>query len=134
MVLVEARHREHWGITRYADELGLSPERLNRLTRAETGQGPLDLVHARLAREACRRLTYVAAPISKLSNWDFRTRPISADSSNAALAAARATIAGRWPATPSPEVSTSPSQHSAPAPHIPISNTASGLLVLESQA
>jgi AraC family transcriptional activator of pobA len=67
MVLVETRHREHWGIARYASELGLSPERLNRLTRAETGKAALELVHARLAREACRRLTYVAAPISKLS-------------------------------------------------------------------
>ena len=45
----------------------MTPERLNRLTRAETGQSALDLVHARLAREACRRLTYVAAPISKLA-------------------------------------------------------------------
>ena len=67
MVLVEAHHREHWPIARYADELGLSPERLNRLTRAETGKAALDLVHARLAREACRRLTYIAAPISKLA-------------------------------------------------------------------
>ena len=67
MVLVEAHHREHWPVARYADELGLAPERLNRLTRAETGKTALDLVHARLAREACRRLTYVAAPISKLA-------------------------------------------------------------------
>jgi len=67
MVLVEAHHREHWPIARYAGELGLSPERLNRLTRAETGKAALDLVHARLEREACRRLTYIAAPISKLA-------------------------------------------------------------------
>jgi AraC family transcriptional activator of pobA len=67
VVLVEAHHREHWSIARYADELGMTPERLNRLTRAETGQAALDLVHARLVREACRRLTYIAAPISKLA-------------------------------------------------------------------
>lgn len=67
IVLVEAHHREHWPISRYAAELGMTPERLNRLTRAETGQTALDLVHARLAREACRRLTYIAAPISKLA-------------------------------------------------------------------
>ena len=67
MVLVEAHHREHWSIARYADQLGLTPERLNRLTRAETGKAALELVHARLAREACRRLTYIAAPISKLA-------------------------------------------------------------------
>jgi AraC family transcriptional activator of pobA len=45
----------------------MTPERLNRLTRAETGQSALDIVHARLAREACRRLTYIAAPVSKLA-------------------------------------------------------------------
>ena len=67
IVLIEAHHREHWPISRYADELGMTPERLNRLTRAETGQTALDLVHARLAREACRRLTYVAVPVSELA-------------------------------------------------------------------
>lgn len=67
VVLVEAHHREHWPVSRYADRLGLTPERLNRLTRAETGKAALDLVHERLAREACRRLAYVAAPISRLA-------------------------------------------------------------------
>ena len=67
IVLVEAHHAEHWPVSRYADRLGLTPERLNRVTRAETGQAALDLVHERLAREACRRLTYVAAPISQLA-------------------------------------------------------------------
>ena len=67
VVLVEAHHREHWPVARYADRLGLSPERLNRLTRAETGKAALELVHDRLAREACRQLTYVAAPITKLA-------------------------------------------------------------------
>ncbi|CCE01835.1 helix-turn-helix domain-containing protein [Bradyrhizobium sp. STM 3809] len=67
IVLVEAHHRDHWSVARYADELGMTPERLNRLTRVETGQSALDIVHARLAREACRRLTYIAAPVSKLA-------------------------------------------------------------------
>lgn len=67
VVLVEAHHRDHWPVTRYAKVLGLSPERLNRLVRAETGQAALDLIHARLAREARRRLTYIAAPISRLA-------------------------------------------------------------------
>jgi AraC family transcriptional activator of pobA len=67
LVLLEARHLEHWPISRYANRLGVSPERLNRLTRAETGKSALDLVHERLTREACRRLTYIAAPIAVLS-------------------------------------------------------------------
>jgi AraC family transcriptional activator of pobA len=67
LVLVEAHHREHWPIRRYADKLGLTPARLNRLTREETGQSALELLHDRLAREACRRLTYIAAPIALLA-------------------------------------------------------------------
>jgi AraC family transcriptional activator of pobA len=67
IVLVEAHHRDHWPVARYARELGLTPERLNRLTRAETGQAALELVHDRLTREACRRLTYIAAPIATLA-------------------------------------------------------------------
>jgi AraC family transcriptional activator of pobA len=67
LMLVEAHHCEHWPLARYACELGLTAERLNRLTRAETGQLALELVHERLTREACRRLTYIAAPISKLA-------------------------------------------------------------------
>ena len=67
LVLVEAHHREHWPIQRYADRLGLSTERLNRMTRAETGQSALELLQDRLAREACRRLTYIAAPIAVLA-------------------------------------------------------------------
>jgi AraC family transcriptional activator of pobA len=67
VVLVEAHYRHHWPVSRYANCLGLTPERLNRLTRAETGQGALDLIQERLTREACRRLTYIAAPISKLA-------------------------------------------------------------------
>lgn len=65
--LVEQHHAAHWPISRYADRLGLSPERLNRLVRAEAGRSALDLVHERLAREACRRLVYVAAPLSRLA-------------------------------------------------------------------
>ncbi|KIZ33386.1 MULTISPECIES: helix-turn-helix domain-containing protein [Rhodopseudomonas] len=67
LLLVETHHREHWGIARYAAALGMTPERLNRLAKAETGQSALDIVHARLTREACRRLTYIAAPISRLA-------------------------------------------------------------------
>lgn len=66
-VLVENHHKDHWPIGRYASELGLTPERLNRLTKAETGQPALELVQERLTREACRRLTYIAAPIATLA-------------------------------------------------------------------
>ncbi len=67
LALVEAHHLEHWPIGRYAARLGLSPQRLNRLARVETGQSAQALVHERLLREACRRLIYIAAPVSRLA-------------------------------------------------------------------
>lgn len=67
VMLVEAHFLEHWPLSRYASRLGLGAERLNRLVRAETGRNALALVHERLAREACRRIVYIAAPISRLA-------------------------------------------------------------------
>ena len=67
LVLVEKHYTEHWPIPRYADQLGLSAERLNRLVRAETGHSAQHVVHARLVREACRLLVHVQAPVSQLA-------------------------------------------------------------------
>lgn len=36
--------------------------------RAHTGKTALALAHDRLAREACRRLVYIAAPIARLAS------------------------------------------------------------------
>ena len=66
-MLVEKHYTEHWPIPRYADQLGLSAERLNRLVRAETGHSAQHVVHARLVREACRLLVHVQAPVSQLA-------------------------------------------------------------------
>lgn len=66
VVLMEAHYREHWPVTRYAERLGLSTERLNRLVKAETGHNAQALLHGRLFREACRRLVHVAAPVSRI--------------------------------------------------------------------
>jgi len=67
VALAEAHYREHWPVTRYAERLGLSAERLNRMVRAETGRSVQALLHARLLREACRRLVHVAAPVSNIA-------------------------------------------------------------------
>lgn len=66
VVLMEAHYLAHWPVARYAERLGLSVERLNRLTRAETGHNALALVQERLTREACRRLMYIAAPVGRI--------------------------------------------------------------------
>jgi AraC family transcriptional activator of pobA len=67
LALVEAHHLDHWPIGRYASRLGLSAQRLNRLARAEAGRSAQAVVHDRLLREACRRLVYIAAPVSRLA-------------------------------------------------------------------
>lgn len=67
VVLLELHYREHWPVSRYAEQLGLSTERLNRMVSAETGCPAQALIHARLAREACRRLVHVAAPVSRIA-------------------------------------------------------------------
>lgn len=67
VVLMEANYLAHWPVSRYAERLGLSTERLNRMVRAETGQNAQALLHARLVREASRRLVHVVVPVSKLA-------------------------------------------------------------------
>jgi AraC family transcriptional regulator, transcriptional activator of pobA len=65
--LVERHHLEHWPVTHYAQRLGLSAERLNRIVRASAQRSALEHIHERLLREACRRLIYIAAPVSTLA-------------------------------------------------------------------
>jgi AraC family transcriptional activator of pobA len=67
VALAEAHYRDHWPVTRYAAQLGLSAERLNRMVRNETGANAQALLHTRLVREACRRLVHIAAPVSRIA-------------------------------------------------------------------
>jgi AraC family transcriptional activator of pobA len=64
---VERHHLEHWPVTRYAQRLGLSADRLNQLVRDSAGHGALAFLHERVLRKACRRLIYIAAPVSTLA-------------------------------------------------------------------
>jgi AraC family transcriptional regulator, transcriptional activator of pobA len=65
--LVEQHFLEHWPMQRYANRLGLSTQRLNRLIGRQAGRSALQLVHERLLREACRRLIYTAVPATRLA-------------------------------------------------------------------
>jgi AraC family transcriptional regulator, transcriptional activator of pobA len=67
LLMVEEHFLERWPLARYARGLGLSTQRLNRLTRGESGRPALEIVHERLTREACRRLYYIAAPAERLA-------------------------------------------------------------------
>ena len=67
LMLVERHYAEHWPLTRYAEALGVSTQKLNRLARDEANVAALEVVHERLTREACRRLYFIAAPAETLA-------------------------------------------------------------------
>lgn len=58
MALVDEHYLEHWSVAQYADELGLSAGRLNRLCQRFADQHALQLIHERLITEAKRQLIY----------------------------------------------------------------------------
>lgn len=49
---VEIHLRDHWTVARYAQEIGVTPDRLNAALRRSTGQSPLALIHTRIIHEA----------------------------------------------------------------------------------
>jgi AraC family transcriptional activator of pobA len=65
--LIERRFREHWSVTRYATELGVSDARLRRTCLAVTGQAPIELAHARVLVEAERQLRYTSMSITQIA-------------------------------------------------------------------
>jgi AraC family transcriptional activator of pobA len=64
---VEARYREHLGISTYAQNLSVSPQRLRRACLSVAGLSPMELVHQRVLIEAERQLRYTAMPIAKIA-------------------------------------------------------------------
>lgn len=65
--LVEEHYAEHWPVPRYAEALGLTERRLNRLCRTLVNRSAFEVVQDRLLLEARRRLIYIAAPVSLLA-------------------------------------------------------------------
>lgn len=66
--LVEAQFRAHWPVWRYADELGVSTDRLHALCEQRLGRSPLQLVHQRLVREACSLLIETDLPVARVAS------------------------------------------------------------------
>ena len=64
---VDLHFRDHWTIARYADEVGVSPDRLNATVRRTTGRSPLALIHGRLMREAEALLDDSSLQISEIA-------------------------------------------------------------------
>lgn len=62
--LIEERFTEHWSVSDYADELGMTPTHLSRLARAATGQPASRVIEERVIREARRNLVYTELSVS----------------------------------------------------------------------
>ena len=72
--LVELHFREHWRIARYAEALGLSHDRLHDICVRTLKRPPLELVHDRLAHEACLQLVRSGLSIEQVAaDLGFRT-------------------------------------------------------------
>ncbi|MBJ7537876.1 helix-turn-helix domain-containing protein [Marinomonas transparens] len=65
--LIEQHYRQHWSSHQYAEALGTSASRLNRLCKATFDQSVLDLIHARLLLEAKRSLIYTVRSVEEIS-------------------------------------------------------------------
>lgn len=65
--LLELHYLDHWPISRYARQVGLSEGRLNRLCRAQCDRSGFQLLQQRVLREARRRLSYVGMPIAQVA-------------------------------------------------------------------
>ncbi|WP_136439326.1 helix-turn-helix transcriptional regulator [Pacificoceanicola onchidii] len=65
--LVELHYREHWPMSRYAEELGVDYDRLQRICKREVGRSPGELVHERLTAEAKARLENTGLPLKRIA-------------------------------------------------------------------
>ncbi len=66
--LVELHYRDHWQVTKYAEELAIDYDRLNRICKRETGRSPAELVHERLTAEAKARLENTGHPLKQIAS------------------------------------------------------------------
>ena len=65
--LVEDHYQEHWSIADYARQLAVTQQTLNRICRALTGKGALDIVQERLVLAARRHLIYTDASVEAIA-------------------------------------------------------------------
>lgn len=66
--LVEMNFRNHWAVTRYADALGMTADRLHAICTQAVGKSPKALLSERLASEAMLRLERSSLTIQQLAD------------------------------------------------------------------
>jgi len=67
MELLEHHYLEHWTVNQYAETMGISTGRLNRLCKHYSGQKVLEIIHERLLTEAKRQLIYTQLSAQEIS-------------------------------------------------------------------
>ena len=65
--LIEEHYRLHWTVERYAQELGMSADRLNRQSKLAFDSTAKNLIAERLMLEAKRRLIYTRASLDEIA-------------------------------------------------------------------
>lgn len=65
--LLEQHFMEHWSVSDYAKQLGLTSGRLNRLCQKYTGQNAMQIVHGRVVTEAKRKLIYADMSMNEIA-------------------------------------------------------------------
>ncbi len=66
--LVNRQFRQHWPLELYASHLGISVAQLGRICREEVGESAMNLVNARLMREAQRQLAYSELEVKQIAH------------------------------------------------------------------
>lgn len=68
VTLLEKHYREHWPVSSYARQLGVSTAYLNGICRKQAGQTALQLIHQRQLLEAKRLLVYTALNVNQIAD------------------------------------------------------------------
>ncbi|EFI62512.1 MULTISPECIES: helix-turn-helix domain-containing protein [Comamonas] len=66
--LIDEHIRHRWSVAQYAEQLGISPGQLSRLTRESLGKSSIDLINERVLIEAQRELIYTNASIKQIAD------------------------------------------------------------------
>ncbi|MBB3210793.1 AraC family transcriptional activator of pobA [Herbaspirillum sp. Sphag1AN] len=65
--LVETYYKQQWLVGAYAEQLHITPSRLNRLCLRLAGQSAFDMIQQRLILEACRQLTFLPSSVATVA-------------------------------------------------------------------
>lgn len=65
--LIERNFKEHWTVEQYANAIGTTVSRLNRLSRSLMNQTVSQMIQARLVLEVKRRLIYTRATLDEIA-------------------------------------------------------------------